>query len=191
LTDDQEDQDVTRWTVHGRRAMYESDWVNVYLDDVELPDGHHIDHHVLTFPKASQTAVVLNDARDHVLLIWRHRYITDTWGWEVPAGWVEPGEDPEASIRREIEEETGYHVGHIEPMVSYNAISGISTMRFTAYSATAARPAARPADKTEASRIQWHSLSNIPNLAGRGELQDGPSLTALLVYLGLRSQLTA
>ena len=86
---------MTRWTVHGRRAMYESDWVNVYLDAVELPDGHQIDHHVLTFPKASQTAVVLNDARDHVLLIWRHRFITDTWGWEVPAGWVEPGEEPE------------------------------------------------------------------------------------------------
>jgi 8-oxo-dGTP pyrophosphatase MutT (NUDIX family) len=133
MSDDQEDQDVTRWTVHGRRAMYESEWVNVYLDDVELPDGHHIDHHVLTFPKTSQTAVVLNDARDHVLLIWRHRFITDAWGWEVPAGWVEPGEDPEAAIRREIEEETGYAAGHIEPMVSYNALSGISTMRFTAY----------------------------------------------------------
>jgi len=95
MTDDQEDQDVTRWSVHGRRTIYESEWVNVYLGDVELPDGQHIDHHVLTFPKASQTAVVLNDARDHVLLIWRHRYITDTWGWEVPAGWVEPGEEPE------------------------------------------------------------------------------------------------
>ena len=45
-----------RWKVHGRRTMYESDWVNVYLDDVELPDGTHIDHHVLTMSKASQAA---------------------------------------------------------------------------------------------------------------------------------------
>ena len=80
------------WKVHGRRTMYESDWVNVYLDDVELPDGTHIDHHVLTMPKASQTAVVLNRTEDQILLIWRHRFITDTWGWEVPAGWVEPDE---------------------------------------------------------------------------------------------------
>jgi len=173
---------VTRWTVHGRRAMYESDWVNVYLDAVELPDGHQIDHHVLTFPKASQTAVVLNDARDHVLLIWRHRFITDTWGWEVPAGWVEPGEDPEASIRREILEETGYTVGHIEPMVSYNALSGISTMRFTAYVAIQARYTSEVEDHNESSRTRWHSMDDVARLVRQREVQDGPSLAALAYY---------
>jgi hypothetical protein len=73
-----------RWKVHGRRTMYESDWVDVHLDDVELPDGTHIDHHVLAMPKAAQTAVVLDDTGDHVLLLWRHRFVTDKWGWEVP-----------------------------------------------------------------------------------------------------------
>jgi 8-oxo-dGTP pyrophosphatase MutT (NUDIX family) len=173
---------VTRWTVHGRRAMYESDWVNVYVDDVELPDGHHIDHHVLTFPKASQTAVVLNDARDHVLLIWRHRFITDTWGWEVPAGWVEPGEDPEAAICREIEEETGYRVGHIEPMISYNAISGISTMRFTAYLATGAILQGDPTDGAESLDVSWVPIADVLGLAKSGQLQDGPTLTSLSYF---------
>jgi 8-oxo-dGTP pyrophosphatase MutT (NUDIX family) len=172
-----------RWTVHGRRAAYESEWVNVYVDDVELPDGKHIDHHVLTFPKASVTAVVLNEARDQVLLIWRHRFITNSWGWEVPAGWVDPGEDSETAIRREIEEETGYRVGHVEPMISYNALSGISTMRFTAYLAIGSSRAGRPADRTETSRVEWHPLAEIPTLGRAGELQDGPSLTALSYYL--------
>jgi len=188
VTDEQEDQDVTRWTVHGRRTMYESDWVNVYLDDVELPDGQHIDHHVLTFPKASQTAVVLNDNRDHVLLIWRHRYITDTWGWEVPAGWVEPGEDPEGAIRREIEEETGYTVGRIAPITSYNALSGISTMRFTIYLATgAARTTDKPRDTAETDRVAWFGIANIRKLLAGGHIQDGPTLTALGYYLGSHS----
>jgi len=186
VTHDQEEQDVTRWTVHGRRAMYESDGVNVYLDDVELPDGHHIDHHVLTFPKASQTAVVLNDARDHVLLIWRHRFITDTWGWEVPAGWAEPGEDPEAAIRREIEEETGYRVRHIEPLVSYNAITGISTMRFTAYVGRDAAALGGSTDNDEVERVEWVALGEISTLIRDGVISDGPSLTALSCYLALR-----
>jgi 8-oxo-dGTP pyrophosphatase MutT (NUDIX family) len=185
MTDDEEDQDVTRWTVHGRRAMYESEWVNVYIDDVELPDGHHIDHHVLTFPKASQTAVVLNDARDHVLLIWRHRFITDTWGWEVPAGWAEPGEDPEAAIRREIEEETGYAVDHVEPMVGYNAISGISTMRFTAYLASGANQARSPEDGAETSAVRWFRLTDVGSLLATGQIQDGPSITALAYYVAM------
>jgi 8-oxo-dGTP pyrophosphatase MutT (NUDIX family) len=166
--------------------MYESDWVNVYLDDVELPDGHHIDHHVLTFPKASQTAVILNDARDHVLLIWRHRFITDTWGWEVPAGWVEPGEDPEAAIRREIEEETGYRVGHIEPMVSYNAISGISTMRFTSYIGNQPVRLGSHSDTSESLRVEWVSLNEVAELIRSGGIEDGPSITALAVLLARR-----
>jgi 8-oxo-dGTP pyrophosphatase MutT (NUDIX family) len=33
-------------------------------------------------------------------MIWRHRFITDTWGWEVPAGWADDGEEPEDNIRR-------------------------------------------------------------------------------------------
>jgi 8-oxo-dGTP pyrophosphatase MutT (NUDIX family) len=165
--------------------MYESEWVNVYLDDVELPDGKHIDHHVLTFPKASQTAVVLNDARDHVLLIWRHRFITDTWGWEVPAGWVEPGEDPEESIRREILEETGYEVGHVEPMISYNALSGISTMRFTIYLGADATEIGPVPDGDEAATREWLPLSEVPRLAKGGLIQDGPSLTAVTYLLAV------
>src|SRR4051812_34934625 len=96
-----------KWQVDGTRPADRSSWVEVWLDDVELPDGEHIEHHNLKFPRASTTAVVVDD-RDRTLLTWRHRYITDTWGWEVPAGWAEPGEDPADAIRREIEEETGY-----------------------------------------------------------------------------------
>ena len=55
-----------RWKVHGRRTMYESDWVNVYLDDVELPDGTHIDHHVLTMPtRLSRPSSLIDDQRPH------------------------------------------------------------------------------------------------------------------------------
>ena len=168
--------------------MYESDWVNVYLDDVELPDGTHIDHHILTMPKASQTAIVLNDARDHVLLIWRHRFITDKWGWEVPAGWVEPGENPERSILREILEETGYEGASLSRISEWDAIPGISTMHFTAWLATGARFSQDP-DGMEGSRVEWHPLSSAADLLRSGAVVDGPSLTTLSIFLLLSSTL--
>jgi 8-oxo-dGTP pyrophosphatase MutT (NUDIX family) len=116
-------------------------------------------------------------------LIWRHRFITDTWGWEVPAGWVEPGEDPEAAIRREIEEETGYHVGRLEPMISYNAISSISTMRFAAYVAVADQHGRiAPSDNSESAKVKWIRLVDVSALIHSGQIQDGPSLTALACY---------
>lgn len=172
-----------RWKVHGRRTMYESDWVNVYLDDVELPNGTHIDHHVLTMPKASQTAVVLNHTRDRVLLIWRHRFITNKWGWEVPAGWVEPGEDFEASIRREILEETGHEVEQISLLTEYDSIPGLSSMHFKGWLAIGAKLVSRP-DSDEASLVSWHSIAEVSDLARSGKISDGPSLTALAYYVG-------
>jgi len=58
-----------RWTVHGRRALYESDWVNLWLEDVELPDGQRLEHHVLRMPRRSVTVVVLDEDGERVLLL--------------------------------------------------------------------------------------------------------------------------
>lgn len=171
-----------RWKIHGRRTMYESDWVNVYLDDVELPDGTHIDHHVLTMPKASQTAIVLNEERDQVLLIWRHRFITNRWGWEVPAGWAEKGEDLRVSIQREVLEETGHAVDDLIMLFQYDAIPGISTMHFTAWLTYGARRVT-DAIGEETDKVAWHNISELPDLLRQGAVIDGPSLATIAYFI--------
>lgn len=173
-----------RWIVHGHRDVYASEWVRVSLDDVEIPDGDRFEHHVVHFPRASVTAVVADDA-DRVLLMWRHRFITGSWGWEVPAGWAEPGEDPADAIRREIEEETGYRAALVRPLTGYNALSGISDMRFSVFLATGAKRVGPPADSGESDRVDWVPLAAVPKLAAEGQIQDGPSLTALTYYLAV------
>ena len=173
-----------RWTVHGTRDVYASEWVRVSLDDVEIPGGERFEHHVVHFPHASVTAVV-TDGRDRVLLIRRHRFITGRWGWEVPAGWADAGEDLAAAARREIEEETGHRPGPIRPMTAYNALSGISDMRFTAFLAEGAERIGPPSDPGESSQVEWVPLADVPRLAAQGQIQDGPSLTALTYYLAV------
>ncbi|MGL5829952.1 MAG: NUDIX hydrolase [Angustibacter sp.] len=163
--------------------MYRSDWVEVWLDDVEVPGGPRYAHHVLRFPKHSNIAVVTR--ADQVLLIWRHRFITDTWGWEVPGGWSEPDENPEDAIRREIEEETGWRPADVRKLVDYNAISGIGDMRFSLFHATAADHIGEPADPSESDRVEWKSLSDVRVLIEAGHIHDGPSLTALSYYLAM------
>lgn len=174
-----------RWTSHGRRPVYQSDWVNVWLDDVEIPGVGRIEHHVLTMPRPSMTSVILDEAEDRVLLIWRHRFITDTWGWEVPAGWAEPGEDLEQAIRREVEEETGWRPGTVTKMTEYNALSGLSTMHFTSFYITECTQIGAPSDPSESSRVEWVPTGAVRKLATEGLISDGPSLTALSYYLGI------
>lgn len=54
------------------------------MADVELPDGRHLDHTVIR-ERPVVLCVALND-HDEALLICRHRFIPDTWGWEAPGG---------------------------------------------------------------------------------------------------------
>lgn len=174
---------MTRWTVHHTRPVYRSPWVDVWLDDVELPGGQHVEHHVVKFPRASVGTVAVDG--DRTLLIWRHRYITDTWGWEIPAGWVDPGEDLATAAAREVEEETGYRAGAIAPLFEYKPMAGISTMHYTAFLATDLTDTGQPVDEAEAVKVEWIPLADLPDLAADGQITDGPSLTALSYYRGM------
>jgi 8-oxo-dGTP pyrophosphatase MutT (NUDIX family) len=57
---------------------------------------------------------------------WRHRFITDTWGWEIPTGIVDDGEIPQETAAREVEEETAWRSGPLRPIVYSQPSNGIS-----------------------------------------------------------------
>jgi 8-oxo-dGDP phosphatase len=171
-----------KWTVHGRRTLYESDWVNLSLEDVELAEGRRLEHHVIRMPRRS-VAVVVRDDAERVLLLWRHRFITDTWGWEIPAGWADPGESPEEAARREVEEETGWTSGPLTELVRYYAVPGISDLRFTLYQADGATHQGDPPDPSESTRVEWEPIADLRKLIDKGQLTDGPSLMGLSLAL--------
>ena len=171
-----------RWTVHAERSLYESDWVNLRLVDVELPDGSRFEHHVVRTPHEASGVVVADPARG-VLLLWRHRFITDTWGWEIPAGNVEAGESPEVAGTREVLEETGWRPGPLRHLVTYNPMNGLADKRFHLFIAAGATHVGEPTDVNEAERIEWVPLDELRRLARAGEVRDGLSLTAVLYAL--------
>jgi len=170
------------WKVHGHQRIYASEWVNLEIADVELPDGQRLAHHVLRLPRTS-VVVAMVDAAERVLMLWRHRFITDRWGWELPAGWVEPGEDPVAAASREALEETGWRPGPLQLLCSFSADHGISDSQFRLYCADQATHQGRPADWTEASRVEWIPLATVHGLIERHEIDDGATLTALLFLI--------
>jgi len=172
-----------RWKVQRRRQVYESEWVNVWIDEVQT-NGRTLEHHVVEMPKRTVSTVAVNGT--DVLLFWRHRFTTDTWGWEIPAGWVEPGEDLATAARRETEEETGWRAGHIEPLITYNVLAGISSLKMNTFLATALTCTGPATDELEAGHVEWIPLDRIPHLAQQGEITDGVSLTALTYYLTTR-----
>lgn len=168
---------MTRWKVHGETAVYSSEWLNVRLADVELPDGSRFDHHVVRLPHAAVGVIVL-DADRRVLLLRRHRFITDTWGWEIPAGRVDPGESREDAGVRETVEETGWRPLDLEYLGFTHPTNGLMEQRFEYFIASRAERVG-DFDVTETESIAWFAPDDVRTLVEQAEIPDGLSASAL------------
>jgi hypothetical protein len=91
------DDGSSRWKTFGERTIYDNPWVWLGQIDVELPDGERFWHHVVRLHKAAM--MVLLDDQDRALLLWRHRFVQDRWGWELPGGLIDEGEEPAETAR--------------------------------------------------------------------------------------------
>lgn len=169
---------MMRWQVNSKRTLYRDQWVHLQTADVELPDGRHLDHRLIeTGPGAG--AVVVKD--DKVLLLWRHRFITNTWGWEIPIGGIEPGETPAEAAAREVEEETGWRVsGTLSQLVYTQPSPGLMTAEHHIFRATSAEFTGEPKDDFESDRIEWIPRDEIRLLIAKGDISSGTTMVALL-----------
>lgn len=170
-----------RWTVHGERAVYSSPWMSMHLVDVEPPGGERFEHHAVRMPAAAAGVVLYDPAPDRgVLLLYRHRFIGDFWGWEIPAGRIEAGERADAAARRESREEVGWEPATLVPLTTYRYASGSSDGEFALFFGTDVRQVGPPTDVHESERIAWVAPAQVRQLIARGEVIDGLTLTALL-----------
>lgn len=158
--------------------LYDSDWVRLSLVDVEIPGGERFDHHVVRMPNKAAGTVV-HDRERGVLLLWRHRFITDSWGWEIPAGGMNPGETPEQAALREALEETGWQPGPLRPLVQFHPTNGISDQTFHTFMADGATHVGDPVDVGESERVEWVPVDELRSILRNNEMTDGMSLTAV------------
>jgi 8-oxo-dGTP pyrophosphatase MutT (NUDIX family) len=172
----------SRWTIHGERVVDESRRLCLSIADVELPDGVRFEQYVLRLPKAA-IMVVLDDPRERVLMMWRHRFIVDRWVWELPGGYVDPEEDAALTAAREVEEETGWRPREVRPLVSFQPMLGSADAENLLFISHGAEHTGQPPDMNETQKVEWISLASVPELIERGEIAGAGSLVGLLHVL--------
>jgi 8-oxo-dGTP pyrophosphatase MutT (NUDIX family) len=173
------------WTVHGTDNLHDGWWCRFDLDDVELPSGRRIAHESVRFERpAVGTTVVVDDA---LLMIWRHRLVPDTWGWEVPAGVVEADEDIAVAAQREVLEETGWSCGPVTFRCTWHPTSGTSDQRFLLYGADEAEHQGEPEEQDETAAVGWIPLDDLEELLHRGMIVDGMTVVAVWNVLARRA----
>ena len=151
----------------------------------ELRHGERFEHHVVRLQRVAIAAVV--DNSDRVLMLWRHRFVTDEWGWELPGGIVDAGEDSAATAAREVEEETGWRPGPMTHLLTFQPMIGMVDTPHELFTARGAELVGDPTDLEESGRVDWVPLASILELITKGEVLGSGSLVALLHILATRN----
>jgi 8-oxo-dGTP pyrophosphatase MutT (NUDIX family) len=170
------------WQVRSERELYTDRWLTVNVADVELPDGRRLDHRLIHMAP-SAGVVILNTARTHVLLMWRHRFITNSRGWEIPMGALDRGEDAAGAALREAVEETGWQPAELTHLVTLHPSGGILDSTHHLFVAVGADHVGPPVDSFESDRVEWVPLADLVAIIGKGNITSGSTLTGLLYLL--------
>jgi 8-oxo-dGTP pyrophosphatase MutT (NUDIX family) len=165
-----------KWHVHSERQLYRDRWVDLWCADVELDDGRRLEHRFINV-QAGAGAVVLNEA----LLLWRHRFITNAWNYEIPMGAVEPGEDPMAAAARETEEETGWRPGPLRFLLYDEPMNGLLNSCNHIFLAETATHIGSPSESFESDHVEWVPLGKLPDLIRNRQVIGGTTIAALLM----------
>lgn len=179
-----------KWQTFGEKTIYDNRWVRLGLVDVGAPNGERWDYHVVHLGRIAVALIV--DSRDRALMLWRYRFVTEQWGYELLGGLVDGEEDAAATAAREAEEESGWRpVGEPERLVSFEPLPGQVTAPVDVFLWRGAERIGEPTDTEEVGRVEWVPLSRVAELAQRQELLGSGTLVALLYYLASRGGTTA
>lgn len=172
---------ATQWTIHGERIVDDTRRAVLSIADVELPDGIKFEQYVLRVPAAIMV-IVLDDA-DRVLMMYRHRFIIDSWVWELPGGYLDPNEDPDEAAFREAEEETGWRPRSVEKLLEFQPMVGTIDQPNVVYLARGADDTGAEPDINEAQEVRWIPLSEIRGLIASGQIVGSGSVAGLMAVL--------
>jgi len=100
-----------------KKHIYKGKIVDLSVETVTLPNGATAELEIITHPGAAAVVPMLDE--ETVILIRQYRHAVGGYIYEIPAGKLHPGEDPRDCAVRELEEEIGYKVGTLEPLLNF------------------------------------------------------------------------
>ena len=161
-----------------QETVYEGVIVNVRRDKARLMDGRITNREVVEHPGG--VAVFAVDDQGRVALVRQYRYPMGEETLELPAGKLEPGEDPRGSGLRELAEETGLVPGTFEDMGCLYSSPGILAERIYLYFAKDLTQGPTHPDDGEFVETVWLPYQDLVDKARRGEIKDGKTLVGIL-----------
>lgn len=164
-----------------RTTIYQGRIFQLDVDVVKLPTGHTIDMEIVRHPGSVVMLPIPEPGK--IILIRQYRYTIDRWIWELPAGSLKPGEDPDKAAARECEEEIGLAPHQVTRLRGYYPTPGFCDEEMIYYRCEDLRaPAADSTakkDDDEEIEPRTFTLDAARALIASGEIVDLKTLAGL------------
>lgn len=159
------------------RKVFRGRLVHLDVDRVIEPSGKEVEREVIRHPGAAVMLAVTDDSR--VVFVRQFRYAASELMLEVPAGTLDPGENPDETARRELVEETGFHPGKLEKLAEFFPSPGILAELMHLYLATELERRTPSPDDDESLEIVELPLEQALALEPGRDVRDAKTLVAL------------
>ena len=159
------------------KRIYEGRLVNLRQDAVVLSSGRETVREVVEHPNC--VAIVAINSEDNVVMVRQFRKPVEGVLLEIPAGVIEPDEEPQQCALRELEEETGYMAGKMERIGGFYSSPGYSTEFLHLFLATDLQRGSTRPDEDEIIEVVSIPWEQIPGLIVAGEVCDAKSIVGL------------
>lgn len=165
-------------TMLRREEIYRGKILYVHRDAVSLPDGSESVREIVEHPGG--VAVLPLDADGTVWCVRQFRYAYGEPLLEIPAGKIEPDEDPLDCARRELGEETGFTADEYVPLGALWPSPGYCRETIWLYLARGLHAGRQHLDEGEFLNVERHTLGALTELAMDGALRDAKTVAAVL-----------
>ena len=163
------------------QLIYEGRAVKLRVDTVQMANGRETTREIVEHSDC--IAIIAIDADNNVLLVKQFRKPVEKELLEIPAGGIDHGEAPEASVRRELREETGYLPQKVVRLGGFYSAPGYCSEYLHLYLATDLVPSQLFAEDTEEISLVRVPMTQIPGLVTSDKICDAKSIAGLLTYL--------
>src|SRR6185295_11484959 len=164
------------------KNIYTGRIITLNVDTITLPNGITVELEVVRHPGAAAMVPLKDDGT--VVLIRQFRHAAGGFIYEIPAGKLQPGEDPTVCAARELEEEIGYRSGRLELLSSIFTAPGFTDEVIHIYKATELTAGRQHLDRDEVLEVIEMPLSEAMSMIETRAIRDAKSIVGLqAVYL--------